>query len=105
MLTDTKVRQTKPGTKPIFLFDGGGLYVQVTPTGGKWWRFKYRYAGKQKLLSFGVYPDVGVREARERHAQARKLLAQGIDPSEQRKTDKKQEREGRGNTFAALAEA
>ena len=81
MLTDTEIRKAKPGDKPIRLFAGGGLYVEVSPTGGKWWRLKYRFDGKEKRLSLGVYPDVSLKDARERRHEARKLLAGGIDPS------------------------
>lgn len=62
-LTDTTVRNAKPGAKPIKLFDERGLFMIVTPSGGKWWRFKYRFDNKEKLLSFGVYPDVGLKDA------------------------------------------
>jgi Arm DNA-binding domain len=72
----------KPGEKPIRLFDGGGLYLEVSPTGGKWWRLKYRFDGKEKRLSLGVYPDVSLKDARDRRDASRKLLADGIDPSE-----------------------
>jgi len=105
MLTDTALRQAKRGPKPQYLFDGGGLYLQVMPAGGKWWRLKYRFDGKSKLLSLGVYPDIGIRQARERRDAARKLLAQGLDPSEQRKTDKRESKARRDNSFAAMAEA
>lgn len=105
MLTDTKLRQAKPGPKPQFLFDERGLYLQITPAGGKWWRYKYRFDGKQKLLSFGTYPDVGLARARKERDSARELLAQGIDPSTQRKAEKREAKERRANTFAALAEA
>ena len=105
MLTDTKLRQTKPGPKPQYLFDERGLYLQITPAGGKWWRFKYRFDDKQKLLSLGTYPDVSLAKARKERDRARELLAEGIDPSGQRKTDKREAKARRANTFAALAEA
>jgi integrase len=105
MLTDTALRQIKPASKPQFLFDSGGLYLQVAPAGGKWWRYKYRFQGKQKLLALGVYPDVSLRDARERHAAARRLLAQGIDPSAERKEGKRESKTRISNSFAALAEA
>lgn len=104
MLTDIRVRQAKPAEKPQYLFDGGGLYLQVNRNGSRWWRYKYRFGGRQKLLSLGVYPDISLREARERHAAARSLLTQGIDPSEQRKTDKVQAKITRSNRFSAIAE-
>jgi hypothetical protein len=84
-LTNTAIRNAKPGEKPIKLFDGGGLFLYIAPTGGKWWRLKYRFLGKEKLLSFGTYPEVSLSVAREKRDQARKLLAAEIDPSENRK--------------------
>ena len=65
-LTDTAIRNAKPGEKPVRLFDGGGLYLEVSPAGGKWWRLKYRFDGKEKRLSLGVYPDVSLKDARDR---------------------------------------
>jgi integrase len=87
-LTDVKIRNAKPGVKPHKLFDGRGLFLLVTPTGGKWWRFKYRFGGKAKTLSLGVYPDVGLREARDRRESTRKLLSTGVDPGVERKATK-----------------
>lgn len=82
-LSDVQVRNAK-----ATMFDGGGLYLLVTPTGGKLWRFKYRYAEKGKLLSFGSYPEITLADARQRRDDARKLLANGIDPGEVRKAQK-----------------
>jgi len=65
-LTDTSIRNAKPAAKAVKLFDGAGLYVEVAPAGGKWWRLKYRYGGKEKKLSLGVYPDVRMKLAREK---------------------------------------
>jgi integrase len=87
-LTDAKVRNAKPELKPRKLFDGRGLFLLVTPSGGKWWRFKYRFGGKAKTLSLGIYPDVGLGEARERRESARKLLSSGFDPGVERKAAK-----------------
>jgi integrase len=87
-LSDAAVRQAKPAAKARKLFDGRGLFLLLTPAGGKWWRFKYRFGGKAKTLSLGVYPDVGLREARERREAARKALAVGIDPGAERKAAK-----------------
>ncbi|MBM4298416.1 MAG: DUF4102 domain-containing protein [Deltaproteobacteria bacterium] len=70
------------------MFDAGGLYLEVAPAGGKWWRWKYRFAGKEKRLSFGVYPDVSLKAARERRDAARKQVADGIDPGEARKAER-----------------
>ena len=80
-LTDSAIRNAKPGVKTRKLFDGGGLYLEVTPAGSKRWRWKYRYGGKEKLLSMGVYPATGLKEARARREEARKHLAEGADPS------------------------
>ena len=87
-LTDTAIRNAKPGEKARKMFDGGGLYLEVAPAGGKWWRLKYRFEGKEKRLSLGTYPDVSLKLARERRDEARKLLANHIDPSAQRKAEK-----------------
>lgn len=103
MLTDKTIRNAKPGAKPVRLTDGRGLYLEVTPTGGKWWRLRYRFAGKEKLLSMGVYPDTGLATARERRDEARKLLADGIDPSEHRKATKAMRAERAANSFEAVA--
>ncbi len=77
-ITDTAVRNAKTVDKPVKLYDGLGLFVLINPAGGKWWRFRYRFEGKEKLLSFGTYPDTSLKDARERREAARKLIAQGI---------------------------
>ncbi len=82
-LTEIAVRKATPGAKTTRLFDGGGLYLEVAPSGGKWWRLKYRFAEKEKRLSLGVYPEVSLKQARLKRDDARRLLASGIDPSEQ----------------------
>ena len=87
-LTDIQIKNAKPQTKPWKISDGGGLHVIVTPTGGKLWRLKYRIEGKEKLLSFGAWPDVSLKQARQRRDEARALVAEGIDPGEKRKQDK-----------------
>jgi len=74
----------KPSGKPQKLTDGGGLYLLLNPNGSRWWRFDYRFAGKRKTLSMGVYPDTGLKEARESRDAARKLLAAGGTPARQR---------------------
>lgn len=86
-LPDLAVRAAKPAERPFKLSDARGLFVLVTPAGGKLWRLKYRFGGKEKLLSFGKYPDVSLKEARARCEEARKLLTIGVDPSEKRKID------------------
>ncbi len=68
LLTDTAIRNAKPGEKPVRLFDGGGLYLEVSPAGGKWWRLKHRFDGKEKRLSLGVYPGVSLKIARDGRA-------------------------------------
>ena len=102
-LTDTAIRNAKPTEKTIKLFDGGGLYLEISPAGGKWWRLKYRFNGKEKRLSLGVYPDVNLKEARERRDSARKLLANGVDPSENRKAVKAAQVNRAGNSFEIVA--
>lgn len=102
-LTATAIRNAKPGDKIKKLFDGGGLYLEVSPNGGKWWRLKYRFGGKEKRVSLGVYPDVGLKEARDRRDDARKLLANDIDPSENRKAQKAAKVERTANSFEVVA--
>lgn len=102
-LSDTKISKAKPSDKPQRLFDGGGLYLEVAPTGGKLWRWKYRYGGKEKRLALGIYPDVTLAEARKKHAQGRTLLASGIDPGEHRKAEKAAGEERAANSFEVVA--
>lgn len=102
-LTDTAIRKAKPTDKPQRLFDGGGLYLEISPAGGKLWRWKYRHGGKEKRLALGTYPDVSLSEARQRHAEARKLLAAGIDPGEQRKAEKAAGADRAANSFEVVA--
>lgn len=102
-LTDTAIRNTKPGEKSVKLTDGGGLYLLLNPNGSRWWRLDYRFGGKRKTLSMGVYPDVTLAEARERRNQARKLLANGVDPGEQRKAQKSASLERAANSFEVIA--
>lgn len=102
-LTDTAVRNAKAGDKPYKLFDERGLFLIVTPSGGKWWRLRYRFNDKEKLLSVGVYPDTGLKDARTRRDEARKLLADGIDPGENRKAQKSAKVERAANSFEVIA--
>lgn len=102
-LTDTAIRNAKPSAKPAKLFDGGGLYLEISPAGGKWWRIKYRFDGKEKRLSLGVYPDVSLKDARERRDTARKLLANDVDPSENRKAQKAAKQDRAANSFETVA--
>lgn len=83
-LTDVAIRSAKPKEKPYKLFDGVGLYLEVTPAGGKLWRLKYRHEGKEKRLALGAYPVIGLKAARERATDAKRLLADGIDPARTR---------------------
>ena len=101
-LTDIQVRKAKPQSKPITLFDGDGLYILVVPTGGKLWRFKYRFDGKDRLLALGSYPEVSLAMARERRLEVRRQLAEGIDPGAARKAQRGAE--AGADTFGAIAE-
>lgn len=85
MLTDRECKAAQPGAKPVKLFDSLGLYLFVTPTGFKGWRWKYRFGGKEQRMTFGAYPEVSLREARDRRDDARKLLREGLDPAEEQK--------------------
>lgn len=102
-LTDAAIRTAKPQDKPYKLADGEGMYLEVAPAGGKWWRLKYRIDGKEKRLSLGTYPDTGLKEAREKRADARKQLAAGIDPGAHRKATKAARVAEHTNTFATVA--
>ena len=101
-LTDTKIKNAKPQLKKYKLYDGGGLYIVVAPSGGKWWRFKYRLDGKERLLSLGIYPDISLAKARERRDTARTQVAEGIDPSQARKAEKEAKAQDK-NTFEVIA--
>src|SRR5271163_1925100 len=102
-LTNTSIRNAKAGKKTVKLFDERGLYLEVSPAGGKWWRLKYRFDGKEKRLSLGVYPDVGLKDARDRRDSARKLLSNGVDPSENRRAQKSARADGAANSFEVVA--
>ena len=102
-LSDTAIRKVKATGKTQRLFDGFGLYLEVSPTGSKLWRQKYRFAGKEKRLALGIYPDVTLREARERCAEARKLLSAGLDPSDHRKAEKAAGADRAANSFEVIA--
>jgi integrase len=102
-LSDTAIRKIKPTGKSFKVADERGLHLLVTPSGGKLWRLKYRFEGKEKLLSFGTYPDVPLVRAREKRDEARRILADGIDPSEHRKAHQAMRAEVIGNTFEAIA--
>jgi integrase len=102
-LSDAKVRNAKPQTKPYKITDGEGMFLLVVPSGSKYWRFKYFFAGREKLLAFGVYPEVSLGDARERRAQARKALAAGNDPGEVKKEAKRLAVLKNENAFEAVA--
>jgi integrase len=104
-LTDVAIRNAKPAEKPRKLFDGGGLYLEIAPSGGKLWRFKYRFAGKAKLLALGRWPETSLSAARRKREEARELLARGIDPGEARKAEKLRQKALAANTFEAVARA
>jgi integrase len=102
-LTDTTIKAAKPRPKPQRLFDGGGLYLEISPAGGRWWRLKYRHGGKEKRLSLGTYPDTSLKQARERRDEARRLLADGLDPGEERKANKAEAQLEADRAFKAVA--
>lgn len=99
-LSEARIRTAKPAAKPYKLFDERGLFLLVTPAGGRLWRFRYRLGGVEKLLTLGAYPDVPLKRAREKRDDARRLVADGIDPSARRQA----ERSAAANTFVAVAD-
>jgi integrase len=101
-LNDTRIRRTKPFDKAVKLFDGHGLYLLVTPQGGRYWRFRYRFDGKEKLLSMGTYPTIPLAIARQRREEARRQVAQGVDPGAVRKA-RKQAVAAEAETFEVIA--
>jgi len=102
-LTDIAIRQAKPAAKQYKIADGGGLYLLVTPAGGKLWRLKYRVAGKEKLLAFGAYPEVSLADARKRRDQARQQIAANKDPAREKKRAEVRQRAEASNTFAFIS--
>lgn len=102
-LTNTTIKNAKTTTKSVKLFDERGLFVIVTPAGGKWWRLKYRFDNKEKLLSLGVFPDVSLKTARERRDELRALIANGIDPGLHRKVMEAARTKRAGNSFEVIA--
>lgn len=101
-LTDAQCKQAKPTGKTFRLFDGGGLYLEVSPSGGRWWRLKYRFDKKEKRVSLGIYPETSLKDARGRRDDARKLLADGVDPGVNRKAVKASRADRAANTFEVL---
>ncbi|MCP6173984.1 tyrosine-type recombinase/integrase [Klebsiella pneumoniae] len=102
-LTARQVDTSKPKDKPYKLSDGGGLYLLVNPNGSRYWRLKYRVAGKEKLLALGVYPDVTLAEARQKRADAKKVLAAGGDPGQEKQEEKQAKEQAVANSFERLA--
>jgi len=80
-LTELQIKKAKPKEKIYRMFDGHGLHLEITPKGQKWWRYKYLFNGKERRISLGVYPDISLKEARERHLEERMKLNRGQDPS------------------------
>jgi hypothetical protein len=105
MLSDTKIKSVKPKDKPFKLYDRDGLFLLVNTGGSKLWRFKYRFEMKEKLLSLGQYPEVSLAAARERCLEARKLVADDKDPSQQRQDERAQKRIAASNSFDAVVAA
>jgi integrase len=102
-LSDISIRNAKAKAKPYKISDSGGLFLLIAATGGKLWRYSYRFDGKQKTLALGSYPDTGLKEARERHAAARKMLAAGVDPNENRKNEIAAKKLSAANCFELVA--
>jgi integrase len=102
-LSDIAIRNAKAKERPYKLSDSGGLFLLIATTGGKLWRYSYRFDGKQKTLALGAYPDTGLKEARERHTEARKILAAGVDPNENRKNEIAAKKLSSANSFELVA--
>lgn len=102
-LTDVAIKTAKPRDKAYKLADSGGLYIEIAPSGGKWWRYKYRFEGKEQRISLGTYPDISLKEARDRHVEERKKLSNGINPSASRKADKISKQLNNANSFELVA--
>jgi len=102
-LSDTAIRNAKPSDKTYILTDERGLSIHINPNGGKWWRLRFRFDGKEKMLSLGIYPEVGLKEARAKRDESRKLLAAGADPGEVRKAKKASGAERSANSFEVIA--
>ena len=102
-LTDTEIRKAKAKEKNYKLYDGGGLFLLVTPTGGKLWRLKYSFGGTEKLLALGIYPEISLSDARQRRDDAKKLLANGTDPGEVKKLQKTAQFSDAENSFEMVS--
>lgn len=104
LLSNTALKNAKPKEKPYKMADGDGLYLLIKPNGGKYWRFKYRYVAKEKLLALGTYPEVSLLDARDKRLAARKLLSTGADPGNKRKEDKRRAVYNVENSFQVVAQ-
>ena len=104
-LTDTQIKQAKPKDRPYKLTDGGGLYLEIKPNGGRFWRYRYRILGKENVFALGTYPDTSLAGARSDHEGARKLVGQGIHPSHHRQDERRRQALQAENTFRVIAEA
>jgi hypothetical protein len=102
-LTEIKIKNTKPADKQYKLTDSEGMYLLIHPNGGKYWRLKYQFNGKEKTLAFGTYPDISLSEAREKRREAKKQLQQGLDPSHEKKLKKLTQRIDSENNFESIA--
>src|SRR5688572_31077824 len=102
-LSDTKIRSSKPRVKPYKIYDTDGLFLIINPNGSRWWRQRYRYAGREQLLSLGVYDAITLADARERSADIRKQVAKGLDPSAHRKAQNSALIDAKSNTLKAVA--
>ncbi|MBN9557200.1 MAG: integrase arm-type DNA-binding domain-containing protein, partial [Alphaproteobacteria bacterium] len=103
-LTDTTVRKSRPGNRPRKLSDGGGLHLLLTPSGGRLWRLQYRFAGKQKMVAFGTYPEVSLAEARAKRDEAKKALESGVDPAANARLEKLTKQLSQACTFSVVAD-
>jgi integrase len=103
-LTELGLRKAKPSSKPKKFSDGGGLFLLLHPSGSKYWRMKYRFIGKEKLLAFGVWPEVSLTEARKKRNEAKQLLKSGKDPSAAKKNLKVSQKVAQSNTFGSVTE-
>lgn len=102
-LTVTGIKAAQPQPKPYKLYDEKGLFLQLEPSGSRLWRLKYRFAGKEKKLALGTYPEIGLKEARDKRDEARRLLGAGVDPGEQKKAEKAEQATQAANTFRDVA--
>ena len=102
MLTDNAIKNLKAKEKVFRTYDGNGLYIEVSPSGGKWWRFKYRFLSKENRLSLGTYPNISLKQARELRDKYKKMLAEGINPSEDRKSQKLTSIQNSNNSFESV---